>query len=144
MSKDVLLSIKPQWVRLILSGEKTLELRRGRPTQDTPFKVYIYESLGEAPSKGRQKVVGEFVCDYIQRDINPSFGIVDVVDQKRSCVHPQDIIAYARARKKKPQLVFWWNITQVKEYDIPKDLSEFGLETAPQSWAFVRNEEYND
>ena len=42
MAKAVLISIRPGWVEKILSGEKTLEVRKTRPKLDTPFKCYIY------------------------------------------------------------------------------------------------------
>ena len=40
--KAVLLSIRPNWCKLIWSGMKTLEVRKNRPNLKTPFKVYIY------------------------------------------------------------------------------------------------------
>lgn len=42
MGKAVLISIRPEWVEKILSGEKTLEVRKTRPKLETPFKCYIY------------------------------------------------------------------------------------------------------
>ena len=42
MGKAVLISIRPEWVEKILSGEKTLEVRKNRPNMETPFKCYIY------------------------------------------------------------------------------------------------------
>lgn len=41
MPKAVLISIKPKWVEKIMSGEKTIEVRRTAP-KETPFKCYIY------------------------------------------------------------------------------------------------------
>ena len=40
--KSILLSIKPKYVELIASGEKTIEVRKSRPKLETPFKCYIY------------------------------------------------------------------------------------------------------
>ena len=40
--KSVLISIKPHWCELIANGKKTIEVRKTRPTIDTPFKCYIY------------------------------------------------------------------------------------------------------
>lgn len=40
--KAVLLSIRPNWCKLIWSGMKTVEVRKTRPKLETPFKVYIY------------------------------------------------------------------------------------------------------
>ena len=49
MAKAVLISIRPRWASLILSGEKTLEIRRTRPRLSPPFKCYIYCSKGRRP-----------------------------------------------------------------------------------------------
>lgn len=42
MSKAVMLSIQPKWCELIASGKKTIEVRKSRPSIETPFKCYIY------------------------------------------------------------------------------------------------------
>lgn len=39
---DVMLSIRPKWCEMIASGKKTVEVRKTRPRQETPFKCYIY------------------------------------------------------------------------------------------------------
>lgn len=46
MKKAVLISIRPGWVEEILSGEKTLEVRKTKPKLETPFKCYIYCTKG--------------------------------------------------------------------------------------------------
>lgn len=40
--KAVLISIQPKWVEKIASGKKTIEVRKTRPKNETPFKCYIY------------------------------------------------------------------------------------------------------
>lgn len=40
--KSVLISIRPEWIQKIFSGEKTIEIRKTRPKIDTPFRCYIY------------------------------------------------------------------------------------------------------
>ena len=45
MSKSVLISIQPEWCYRILSGEKTIEIRKNKPNLTTPFKCYIYCTL---------------------------------------------------------------------------------------------------
>lgn len=40
--KAVLLSIRPNWCKLIWSGMKTVEVRKTRPKLETPFRVYVY------------------------------------------------------------------------------------------------------
>ena len=71
--KAVLISIQPKWCEKIASGEKTIEVRKTRPKLETPFKCYIYCTIGNGvkgdylvPS-GIQcgKVIGEFGCEKI-------------------------------------------------------------------------------
>ena len=40
--KAVLISIRPKWCEKIVSGEKTIEVRKTRPKLNPPFKCYIY------------------------------------------------------------------------------------------------------
>lgn len=47
----VLISIKPKWCELILSGKKTVEIRKTRPRMETPFKCYIYCTEGRSAGK---------------------------------------------------------------------------------------------
>ena len=56
--KAVLISIRPEWCKKIINGQKTIEVRKTRPKMDTPFKCYIYRSV-------QGGVIGEFVCDDI-------------------------------------------------------------------------------
>lgn len=90
MSKAVMLSVRPKWCEKIISGEKTVEVRKNRPKLETPFRCYIYCTIGgrdlnipisqerlmrdylETGSMkslncplGNGKVIGEFTCDRI-------------------------------------------------------------------------------
>lgn len=68
MSKAVLISIRPKWCEKIISGEKTIEVRKTRPKMNPPFKCYIYRSV-------QGGVIGEFVCDHIfERIVRVSYG----------------------------------------------------------------------
>lgn len=63
-NKAVLLSIKKQWLEKILSGEKTIEVRKTMPWEISyPFVVFCYETKANG---GAGKVTAAFVC----RDIN--------------------------------------------------------------------------
>lgn len=73
--KSVLISIRPQWVEKIASGQKTIEVRKSAP-KEVPFKSYIYETQGKTETpwidedghfvyKGRGQVIGEFIYDGI-------------------------------------------------------------------------------
>ncbi len=73
--KSVLISIQPNWCRLIASSKKTIEVRKSKPKLEVPFKCYIYET--KTPLRWNKahnsiiggeggKIIGEFVCDEIQ------------------------------------------------------------------------------
>lgn len=123
MAKAVLISIRPEWVNKILSGEKTLEVRKNRPNLETPFKCYIYctNSGVSAGMWGKHgKVVGEFVCDKIER----ISGYVDIKDLQSdfvgSCLSPYQIEAYLNGKDG-----YMWHISNLEIYDMPRKLSEF-------------------
>lgn len=40
--KSIMISIQPQWVEKILNGEKTIEIRKTKPSCELPVKVYVY------------------------------------------------------------------------------------------------------
>lgn len=64
MSKAVLISVRPEWCRAIIEGRKTVEVRKTKPKNKTPFKCYIYcTQQGSSAPKGY--VIGEFTCDRI-------------------------------------------------------------------------------
>ena len=82
--RAILLSIRPEWCKKILSGEKTVEIRKSCPAHGTPFKVYIYCTLAGSDSlfvdalnrdvaawnrggwpEKRGRVIGEFTCKKI-------------------------------------------------------------------------------
>ena len=90
MGKAVVLSIRQKWCEKIARGEKTIEVRKTRPKLETPFKCYIYCTLGKhlafmqshagnqvcacldvtaaipvGGAIGNGKVIGEFTCDRI-------------------------------------------------------------------------------
>ena len=87
------------------------------------------------------KVIGEFVCDYIETfgdDVIHSFSNEEYsrwndFDLNRACIHPQDFEEYANDSL----LLYGWHISELIIYDKPKELSEFGLSRAPQSWCHV-------
>lgn len=108
--KAIMISIQPKWCELIVSCKKTVEVRKTRPKINTPFKCYIYCTIGNGvkgdyliPS-GIQcgKVIGEFVCDRI--------GDISVV-----------------VRNGKGKTLYAWHIIDLVIYDKPRELSEFKL-----------------
>lgn len=103
MSKAVLISIHPKWCEKIISGEKTIEVRKTRPKMNPPFKCYIYEC-------GNGKVVGEFLCDEII-NINGA-GRIPSDAAWPACLEPAELHQYLGAATG-----FGWHISDLRVYD---------------------------
>lgn len=166
--RAVMISIQPKWCELIASGKKTVEVRKTKPKLETPFKVYIYETLGKtkwcntckepcerpytncACHEGWGKVIGEFVCDAIfpiscyYSDVKAR-GIHRA--QPYTCLTDKEMIDYLGNGVEG----YGWHISELVIYDKPKDLCEFtGLRKTkfgyapikitrpPQSWYYVK------
>lgn len=129
--KSILLSIKPKYVELIASGQKTIEVRKTAP-QEVPFKCYIYETQGQyvkfthgAHTKygyGRGKVIGEFICDKVDEYHYDYCDGVDIDDDTilETSIDREDINIYAKGKT-----LYGWHISDLKIYDKPRELSEF-------------------
>lgn len=135
MSKAVLISIRPEWTRLILSGEKTIEVRKTRPKLECPFKSYIYQTLPKSGDWNERDghVIGEFVCDYIENYAtfcSPNYvtfymkeeneDLILSIDFGATCLTEDDFFAYGNGND-----LFGWHISELKVYDEPKKLREF-------------------
>ena len=142
MSKAVLISIRPMWSQKIMSGQKTVEVRKTRPKMNPPFKCYIYKC-------GNGKVIGEFLCDEIIED--RTYGHNEEF-YRAACMSAYDAAAYAMQSP-----MYGWHISDLRVYDHPRDLWEFtGLRETkfglapgpitrpPQSWRYVEEELWSD
>ena len=152
MSKAVLISIRPKWCEKIVSGEKTIEVRKTRPKLNPPIKCYIYCTRGGDPRRlvgERGKVIGEFVCKQIDEIVptNEPYGIYDIDDDYvlQTCLENGALWDYGHG-----QPLYGWRISNLKIYDTTRELREFnGLRdtkfgAAPyeisrpfQSWGYV-------
>lgn len=149
--KAVLISIRPKWCELIVSGEKTLEVRKTRPKLETPFKCYIYRTKGKERRIVNGKcfdvliggsVIGEFICDTFV--VDKTFGH-DPLFNGAACMSEEECAVYSCSSP-----LYGWHISDLKIYNKSKELSEFvGLKTLrngfemrlceipPQSWCYV-------
>lgn len=124
--KSVLISIKPEWVEKITSGKKTIEVRKTAP-KEVPFKAYIYCSYGDMKTnyylKGRGEVIGEFICDKVYKWGYDYCDGVDIDDDLivDTCLDRENINIYAKGKT-----LYGWHISDLKIYDKPKELCEFG------------------
>ena len=130
MSKAVLISIRPKWCELIANGTKTVEVRKSRPKLHTPFKCYIYCTQPRYPHEdyietdypkpqfyGGGKVIGEFTCERIY-ELAPLNHAPDDVEQQ-ACLTREEIVWYLKG------VGYGWHISDLKIYDMPKELTEF-------------------
>lgn len=161
MSKAVLISIRQEWCQKIMTGRKTIEVRKTRPKMNPPFKCYIYRSV-------QGGVIGEFVCDDIFERIvqvgtsceTPKYCLCD---WNMDCTPLDGLIADACLTKEALEkyldggVGYGWHISNLRIYDHPRDLWEFtGLRQTkfglapgpinrpPQSWRYVEEEIWND
>jgi len=150
--KAVLLSIRPEWCKKILGGEKTAEIRKSRPNLETPFKVYIYctkipdrlRTVSHEWQRLDRKVIGEFICDKVW-ELAPLNRSPDDIEQQ-ACMDRDAIVRYLRCKG------YAWHISDPKIYDQPRKFRAFtGLQSTrfgmrpveitrpPQSWRYVED-----
>lgn len=178
--RSVLISIRPEWVEKIANGEKTIEVRKTRPKVALPFKCYIYctkdtktqfwtgprysyaddHSHNAFDKCGNGKVIGEFVCNGVERIVRVGAGsklgeycICDYAMNTKpldklienACLTRKELEDYLDGRAG-----YGWRISDLRIYDRPMDLHEFAsikvlrdgfelrlLERPPQSWCNV-------
>lgn len=149
--KEVLLSIKPKFCKLIADGRKIYELRKTKPNLKPPFKCYIYCTL---PKKRFSIGQGNYACSdnlYLSNNkVKFGEGFEDVGKKTISlngkvigefvcdnilshCEMANADIAeqYGCVKKEdifaysKGKEVFGWHISNLVIYEKPKELSEF-------------------
>ena len=145
MSKAVLLSVRPNWCKMIWAGMKEAEVRKTRPKLETPFKAYIYCTghdgwIMKSPKAGVQKmdsrVIGEFICDKIDKLVHVGACNDDVLRLnietpdglwkpaesllQAACLTEATAEKYLQGRNG-----YSWHISDLKIYDKPRELDEF-------------------
>lgn len=143
--KAVLISIQPKWCELIASGKKTIEVRKTRPSIETPFKCYIYMTATKERCRlwgyitayqnsngdilnGSKKVIGEFVCDGIYNiephddghGVNQYTFVGADYDDCKTGLSFEELKEYLGE-----ECGYAWHVTDLKIYDKPKELGEF-------------------
>ena len=159
--QSVMISIRPQWCELIAIGKKTIEVRKTRPKLETPFKCYIYctkpryehEDFIRIDSQGvqfygGQKVIGEFICNKIDRLVvcgydnrNTELRRVDdnlaAYDLNCAYLNKCQLSLYELKNYSNGNGLYGWHISDLVIYDEPRELSEYKINRPPQSWCYV-------
>lgn len=152
--KEIMISIKPEYVAKILNGQKTIEIRKIKPSCELPCKVYIYCTKGkpylyrldddnnfELINKFKQqednfvkdyndqncKVIADFTLnriDKLERDLN------DWLPKNRYDIS-NELLKDMKLNQEQlweygqGKTLYAWHIDNLKIYDKPKELSEF-------------------
>lgn len=164
--RSILISIKPQWVTKILNGEKTIEVRKTAPNCWLPIEVYIYCTKGkpnlwlpyefgldnasqpyssdkplfDIDTKMNGKIVAKFTLLSIER-----FGMAYPYEEpnyrflEKACVTVGEARKYAGGEHPCYKPLYAWHIEDLEIFDEPKELDEFYLNEAPQSWCYVED-----
>ena len=142
------MSIKPEWCKRIITGEKTLEVRKTFPQQiKLPFTVYVYATRGGENWFYYGKllsghVIGKFTCDNIERFSIPYPAYNKETNPRllrESCVPYMKLHRYAEPQGD----VYAWHIKDFELYETPLPVGFFldskgiNFKRAPQSWGYA-------
>lgn len=122
----VMLSIHPRRCEFIANGKEKIEVRKTKPKIEIPFKVYIYctqyrlidyINYGYGLNMPAGMVIGEFICDYILKDLIGEYE--DVLERDGRMTRAEQKI-YGQDKP-----LYGWHISNLKIYDKPRELNEF-------------------
>lgn len=121
---QVLLSIKPQYVNSILSGEKKYEFRKVRCRQEVD-KIVIYAT---SPIK---MVLAEAEIEEIIED-----SILNVWNKTKefSGISYKFFRSYFKGRDS----AIAYKLKNVVRYENPRTLLDYGVSSAPQSFVYIK------
>ena len=120
----VLLSIKPKYAEMILSGEKRYEFRRAIFKKPGIRKVVIYAS------RPISKVIGEFeIDDILSLDIRELW----LLTMDHAGIEKEFYDRYFSGKEVGHAI----KVKKTKKYSEYKDLREFNIKRAPQSFAYI-------
>ncbi|MBP1640173.1 MAG: hypothetical protein H6Q17_1756 [Bacteroidetes bacterium] len=120
----VLLSIKPQFAIKIFDGTKKFEFRKSIFKNSNINTVVVYAS------SPMQKVIGEFTIDEI---MEASPNVLWEKTQKHSGISKEFFDEYFFNRDR----AFAIKVKDIMRYEEPKDLVDFDLNFAPQSFVYL-------
>ena len=122
-AKTALFSIRPEYVEKIFNGTKKFEYRK-QPNRIPISKILIYET---API---MKIVGEAEVEKVLVD-TPE--VIWEKTKEYSGISKEFYFQYYRRR----YAAVAYQLKNIIKYDIPKELSHFGIKRAPQSFCYL-------
>jgi predicted transcriptional regulator len=140
--KEAMVSVTAGEISAIACRRKRAVLMKTRPKfLELPFTIYFYEMSGNLTHRpnigytayrydGRGAVVGECICNTIKTTDIPN---IYHVSKKVLRMTAREMTEYLEG--KTGHICF---LSDVKMYDQPKPIEEFGLKTPPHSWCYVK------
>lgn len=123
MKNQILISIKPQYVKQIINGTKKFEFRTKAAKSDI-HKIIIYET---AP---RKRVVAE--AEIIEV-LETSPSLLWNKTKLNAGICKKDFDKYFEGRN----IAYAYKIGKVKVFERPKHLLDYGVKFAPQSFIYI-------
>lgn len=120
---EILLSIKPEYVRKLFDGSKKYEFRR-KKCKRTVDKIIIYET---SPT---QKVVGEIE---ISRILENSPEKLWIETSEYAGINEDFFMEYFHGCP----IAYGYEVKKVIVYKEPKTLKDYGISAAPQSFVYL-------
>ena len=124
--KKILLPIKPLYANRILNGEKKVEYRKHVLSRMDVSNVLIYASRPVC------RVIGEFRIAGVLSDTP------DKLWERTACVGGINKSDYFTYFANHP-IAYAYQIEEVKAFEKPRTLSEYGLKRAPQNFVYVED-----
>jgi predicted transcriptional regulator len=119
----MLLSIKPQYAKVILEGKKQYEFRKSKPKNGVD-RIIFYAS---SPQK---QVVGEAAIDKILEGTPKEIW---EIAKTAAGITRKFYFSYYAGKDK----AIAYKLKDVKIYETPKELSDYGVRQAPQSFVYL-------
>ncbi len=119
----IILSIQPQYVQQIFEGIKKYEYRTRVPKKEIE-SIIVYETY---PT---MKVVGEL---YIDKILNLPIDEMWKQTHEYSCAKKEDLYSYFKDKDN----CYAYKISKFVKFDKPKDLKDYGVNFAPQSFVYI-------
>ena len=124
MKQKIVISINPEYVKKIISGEKKYEYRTKAAKQDVD-KIIIYET------KPVKKIVAEAeILDVLEMAPEELWKET----HKESGITKRFFNKYFKDR----EVAYAYKLGKITVYDTPVELAELGIKNAPQSFVYLK------
>lgn len=134
-SRDILfLPVKPKWAGKIMSGEKTLELRKRSPACEVPIRMMIYAS------SPKMEVVGIAECYGV---IWQGVGSWKDHDLAKACVTRAELHSYFAAHKWSNALCLRNAVQFAKPIALETLRCIWDIEP-PQQWRYIDSKTFDE